>query len=272
MNSKLNDAEKKAEKLAASSENITARYNQLQKDFAQYEKLDQQVQVLQSNVTAISKRIGFTPSADLSPELEQHLNSVLAQFDVFLRSLDYSPGEERVTVSVVNSLGGNVSSSYYPERHEIKITKQYASEEGYFLVMYMPVVLREQDSGNAWQDTPSYVAVGMALSRYIPTSFLGHELRSYPATNGPDRWPDSVSETNMNDAAQSLFKALWKLRGTIPSGILDRAALKGWAETQELYRDPHYQKLFVEQLVMELPQGERDRVRRFFSDRNILPK
>ena len=267
VNSKLNDAEKKAEKLAASSGNITARYNQLEKDLAQYEKLDQQVQVLQSNVTAISKRIGFTPSADLSPELEQHLNSVLAQFDVFLRSLDYSPGDERVTVSVVNSLGNNVSSTYSPTEHKIEITKKSAEQEGFLLVDYMPIALRRHESGST-----SYLAVSDALSRYIPASFLGHAVSGWPVDYGPDRWPDAVDEANLNNAAQSLFKALWKLRGTIPSGILDRAALKGWAETQELYRDPHYQKLFVEQLVMELPQGERDRVRRFFSDRNILPK
>ena len=177
-----------------------------------------------------------------------------------------------MTVSVVDSLGKHVSSSYYPEAHEIKITKQYASEEGYFLVMYMPIVLRERDEGNSWKDTAPYAAVGLALSRYIPNSFIGHVLPSQPADSGPDRWPDSTDESNVNEAGESLCKALWKLRGTIPSGILDRAALKGWAETQELYRDPHYQKLFVEQLVMELPQGERDRVRRFFSDRNILPK
>ena len=225
VNIKLNDAEKKAEKLAASSENITARYNQLEKDFAQYEKLDQQVQVLQSNVTAISKRIGFTPSADLSPELEQNLNSVLAQFDVFLRSLDYSPGDERVTVSVVDSLGNNVSSTYSPTERKIEITKKSADRRlpaGDF----MPIALRRHES-----ERHLLSGCGRRSSRYIPASFLGHAVSGRPVDIGPDRWPDAVDEANLNNAAQSLFKALWKLRGTIPSGILDRAALKGWAET-----------------------------------------
>ena len=172
---------------------------------------------------------------------------------------------------MVDSLPNNSVSSYTSSDHRLKITKTFASEQGNILVDYSPVVLRQKNSGDTWKEIPSYTSVGMALSRYLPASFLGHGASGWKPDYGADQWPDvTKANVNLNDGAQSLYKAMWSLRGQMRPEVLDRAILKAWTDTQDSYRDSHYHSIFCERLLGNLPADQREITRGELLHRGLI--
>ncbi|RSL19436.1 hypothetical protein EDE15_5105 [Edaphobacter aggregans] len=283
VNDKLKLAQDKASGLDATSGALRSRYTNLQKDLAGYESLEKdvkqnlatidavskQVQSIQSNVSAINKRLGFAPSAYLSPDLQRQLESQVRTYEVFLEHLGYSIGNQRVTVSVVDNLPGNMASIYDPNKHKLEVIKESAATEGCILTEYTPIVLRARMGED---DSTSYDSVMFGLERYLPASFFGRSVCGRTTESGPEKWPEikAGTDVNLDEHAQVLVKALWTLRNYMPPGVLDRAVLKAWVSTQDKNQLPTYHREFCGELLKNLPLAQRESASRELATRDLL--
>jgi len=267
VNEKLQTAKTTAESLQNKATVVSDQYARLQQDAAKYESISNQLnavvaksdaltrdlQSVKTDVSQIGKRIGFTPSAVLTPDLQKRLEKGLAEFDRYLLKLGYHPDEGKVEVSVVDKIENGTSlASFYPDQRRMIVTARYASEEANVLREYMAVVLKQKQG--QWEQWGSYHATEIGLAHYFPASFLN----TVPEGSA-DSWPKNISNTaEINQAGRALSNALWMVRKEIDHDSLDRAILKSWNESQNSNSDPHYVHIFVGQLVQNLgPGGQR---------------
>jgi hypothetical protein len=230
VNDKLTMAQDRAKALQDTSSELGKRYTKLEDQLSQFEALNEKVQDLQTDVSQISKQIGFVPSSALTPDLKQKLEAELAHFIQYMQGVGYMPESGRVSVSVVDNIPSppspNAVAAFSPHDRTLVVTKTYALGEGNVLEEYMNVILKDKGRPGPAND---YETVKVGLFVYFPSSFLGAK--------------------KFNTGADALGTVLWSIRDQIGSKALDSAVFRSWEETQDEYASQHYESLFAQKLI-----------------------
>ena len=240
---------------------------------ARSDTLSAQIQSLKSDVSQIGKRVGFVPSAALTPDLQRTLQTSLASFEDYLRTLGYTPDNGKTEIAVVDKITGSSDgtvASYYPSDHTLNITSAFASQDqGNLLHEYMQVVLKERNQ--SWAKNQSYHAVRLGLSCYFPAAFLQRKVRGCMINES--KWPATQPSTDsdINNDGSYLAGALWTARPKVPAPAFDRAAYQAWIETQGSFENNHYERVFAEALLARLSGNDKSRVTSIFSSAGLLP-
>lgn len=285
VNEKLKTAKESADSLQQRASGLSGQYDRLSSAAEKYEalgkkydslgaKLDavaarseainKEVQSVKTDISRISERIALVPSPALTPDLKKRLEDSIAGFDQYLIKCGYIPEQAgKVTVSVVESIEGNLVSRYSALNRQMTVTRGYAAEPANVLRVYMNVVLTKKEG--EWEKWASYNSVNIGLETYFPASFLNKAPEAYFGSD----WPTEISNSEqINTAGTALAQLLWIMRGQMDPKTLDRSILKSWNELQNSASDAHFEKLFAQRLITNLgPNG--GRAKTLFSEHGI---
>ncbi|MBC7911926.1 MAG: hypothetical protein H7Y30_15570, partial [Pyrinomonadaceae bacterium] len=124
--------------------------------------------VLSAKVNQISEKIGFVPTAALTPDLKNQLESSLSQFQRHLQEIGYKGTEGGVKISV-NPQKDKVGPAYYMDG-TIKVEAAFATDTDILFREYSHHVLITSARGNFADE---FRGIESGLASYFSCSFNG---------------------------------------------------------------------------------------------------
>ena len=161
------DTEQRIESARKEGEEITTQYQSLKDQLAQATNIANEVKVLTEKVDQISEKIGFVPTAALTPELKTQLESSLNQFQKYLQEIGYKGTEGWVKISV-NPQKDNFGPAYY-YNGTIKVEAAFATDLDILFREYTHHVLLTSKKGGFLE----FSGVESGLASYFSCSFSG---------------------------------------------------------------------------------------------------
>lgn len=136
---------------------------------------DQQLQTLGNKVAQIDQKLSFGGAADLSGDLQSHLEQLAKEYLDYFKKLGYSP--KTPTINVTTKSGVSNALSYYdPGTNTIFILPGIAKDPFALLHEYSQQILYSSLSFDALDDKHrssfSLVPIQHGLADYFPASYL----------------------------------------------------------------------------------------------------
>jgi hypothetical protein len=232
----------------------------------EFAKLETKVEELTEKVQTLES-VAFQPSAALTPELQDHIQSALNSFQAYLSDLGYKPEVDNVGVFVDPTLRDNV---YYDgEQRRIVLGEPLARDTDAIFREYSHHVLIP---GASMQDlAPEYFAIESALADYFPCSFNDdplfgeksvHLFRKYPNFKGKaairnlnnDRhFKEAAADPEHHNVGEIWGGAFWELRGRLGKNAADRLLYTTWTGIDPSVRSANVNVDFVKKLMETAP-------------------
>lgn len=162
------DTEQRVEAARKEGETITTQYQSLKDQLAQTTSLVNDVKVLTVKVNQISEKIGFVPTAALTPDLKNQMESSLGQFQRYFQEIGYK-GTEGGTTIFINPNQDKSGPAYY-DAGTIKVEAAFATDADIIFREYSHHVLITSARGNFADE---FRGLESGLASYFSCSFSG---------------------------------------------------------------------------------------------------
>lgn len=160
------DTEQRVEAARKDGEVITAQYQSLKDQLAQATSLASDVKELSTKVNQISEKIGFVPTAALTPDLKSQLESSLSRFQKHIQEVGYKGTEGGIKISV-NSQKNEYGPAYYRDG-TINVEAPFATDIDILFREYSHHVLLTSAKGNFVDE---FMGLESGLASYLSCSF-----------------------------------------------------------------------------------------------------
>ena len=276
------ETEERVEVARKEGEAITTQYQTLKDQLAEATGLANDVKVLSAKVNQISERIGFVPTAALTPELKSQLESSLGQFQRYMQQLGYKGTEGGVRIAV-NPREDREGPAYYLDG-TIKVEAPFATDIDILFREYSHHVLISSAGGKL---SPELEGLESGLASYLSCSFNGdpafgenslaafgrryklntsdefmakgsiHNLKNDRKFADLEQHPDDTSYV----PAEVWGGAFWDLRERLGQGYTDRLLFQTWRSLRGGEAKGDLPKYFYERLAAaNNASGEGDRL------------
>lgn len=251
-----------SDQLAQKSEELKSKYKQLENQLTGVDALAQNVKALTVKVERIEEKIGFEPSAALTPGIRSSLEDSFASFSSYLANLGFRPKKGRVRVAIDPKYDQN--AMYISAENRIIIGPSMSRERQ--AVYYIYAVHALGGSGVTGSSQASS-ALQSGLADYLACSFsnnplLGEEYAKavggkVPGSGKPylrnlknNRMFSKSKEIEIHDEGEVWGGAFWELRDQIGQRAADRLLFSTWSalRPQEL-SDNNVAISFVKKLL-----------------------
>jgi hypothetical protein len=162
------DTEQRVEAARKEGEIITTQYQSLKDQLAQATSLANDVKVLTVKVNQISEKIGFVPTAALTPDLKNQLESSLSQFQKHLQEMGYKGTEGGIRISI-NPQNDKFGPAYYVNG-TIQVEAAFATDTDVLFREYSHHVLMTSARGKF---VDKFMGLESGLASYLSSSFNG---------------------------------------------------------------------------------------------------
>ncbi len=163
------DTEQRVEDARKDGEAITTEYQSLKDQLAQATTLANDVRVLSEKVDLISEKIGFEPSAALTPALKTKLEGSLRDFQKHFQELGYKGTETGVKIHI-NLKAAEFGPAYYLDG-SIQVESGLAADTDVLFREYSHHVLFNSNKINTVSGNKDAVALESGLASYFSCSY-----------------------------------------------------------------------------------------------------
>lgn len=161
------DAEENVEKARKEGESITGQYQSLKDQLAQATSLASDVKVLSAKVNQISEKIGFVPTAALTPDLQERMEKSLDEFRRYLQNIGYKVTENELKIAV--SEKQEFGPAYYQEG-VIHVEAAFATDID---ILYREYSHHALLTSKGTLSSQSMVGIESGFASYFACSFTG---------------------------------------------------------------------------------------------------
>jgi len=226
----------------------------------EFDELRDQVATVAQRVKNIEEAVVFRPSAALTPDLQQQLQTSLSHFYEYLKTLGFEPDKGRPEVAIQS----NYDNAHYDGRQNlIVIGERLAADVDVALREFTHHVLGAFAPETYQNPKDTYRAIESGLADYFPCSFTGNALMGEQAgrlfgkpylrnLDNERRFTEVTPDTpGPQDEGEVWAGAFWQIRKLLQQEVADRLLFSTWRTQSpaDISRDDP--KVFVRGLMNE---------------------
>jgi len=262
---KLEQAKRQADEIRQTSAGLKAQYDELKTELSDTRALAQDVKTLSKKVERIEEKVGFKPSAALTPDLQKDLEAALSSFIGYMQKIGFRPLANRVNVYVDPDMKDNVAY-YKPDESLVVVGRPYAKDTDAVFREYAFHVLSGSNFGALTLDAR---AIESGLADYFPCSYknnpiFGEEIASHiRELQGPEafkqqyvrnlknerKFTESWRERGYQEGGEIWGGAFWEIRSLLGRDIADKVLFTAWHSTEARAGQTDAVTYFVKQLL-----------------------
>jgi hypothetical protein len=228
----------------------------------------------------------FSPSSDLTPDLQKSLETSLGGFQKYLAALGFTGHSETISVKIAPGIVvDNYTAEYNPATRSIVVASAFAKDEPSVLRQFAHAVFLPGGPGPPGQY--DYDAIESGLATYFPCSFANQPVMGEKASEaGKALLPPSDLRSRrgfgeihlndwgsvQNDGSQVWGGAFWRIREVMGQQDADQLIAGTWQAFSSATEGDKF-KLFANALVEKARsiQGGKyfDQVQAVFRERGL---